>query len=352
MAAERERCRIDTSSGRDWRAMNARPTRHGIAAIRLLLPATRKSWREKLIRGATSAAAGWQGKVKTEMAHSKLHLAAGGGCVRRAGALATAVALAATAWAGVVAAQQPAPAPKKAPAPPAAPKGAPAAKDAKGAAAAPSAWVKLCEKGTAITKQKDGKEDKKEIDICLTHHERLDGNTGMVLVSAAVRQVTGQDKQALMVMVPLGMLLQPGMRANIYPKDQWELVQKNEKVDESKIKGLQLAYTLCHPAGCTAETEATPELLNNLKSSAGMLVFAINAAGAPAVFPVPLGGFDSSYAGPPIDTKKYSEARKSLMQQIAQRQQQLMEEQKKQQEAQGAAPGAPPAKAPPAPAKK
>ncbi len=250
-----------------------------------------------------------------------------------------------------MAAQQPAPAPKKAPAPPAAPKGAPAAKDAKGAAP-PSAWVKLCEKGTAVTKQKDGKEDKKEIDICLTHHERLDGNTGMVLVSAAVRQVTGQDKQALMVMVPLGMLLQPGMRANIYPKDQWELVQKNEKVDESKIKGLQLAYTLCHPAGCTAETEATPELLNNLKSSAGILVFAINAAGAPAVFPVPLAGFDASYAGPPIDTKKYSEARKSLMQQIAQRQQQLMEEQKKQQEAQGAAPGAPPAKAPPAPAKK
>ena len=125
-------------------------------------------------------------------------------------------------------------------------------------------------------------------------------------------------------------------------------MQKNEKIDESKIKGIQLAYTLCHPAGCTAETEATPELLNNLKASAGILVFAINATGAPMVFPVPLSGFDASYAGPPIDTKQYSEARKSLMQQIAQRQQQLMEEQKKQQETQGAAPGAPPAKAPPA----
>jgi invasion protein IalB len=242
-----------------------------------------------------------------------------------------------------VAQQQPAPppAPKKAPAAPAAPKAA--AKDAKGGPP-PSAWVKLCEKGTAITKAKDGKEEKKDLDICLTHHERLDGNTGMVLVSAAVRQVTGQDKQALMVMVPLGMLLQPGMRANIYPKDQWDLVQKNEKVDDSKLKGIQLAYTLCHPAGCTAETEATPEILNTMKTSGGLLVFAINAAGSPMVFPVPLAGFDASYGGPPIDTKQYSEARKSLMQQIAQRQQQLMEEQKKQQEQQGSAPGAPPAK--------
>jgi invasion protein IalB len=275
------------------------------------------------------------------MANSKLHFTASW-CVRRAGVTAAAAALVVTAWAGIVAAQQPAPpaAPKKAPP---AQKGAPA-KDAKGGP--PSAWVKLCEKGTAVTKAKDGKEEKKDIDICLTHHERLDGNTGMVLVSAAVRQISGQDKPALMIMVPLGMLLQPGMRANIYPQDQWDLVQKNEKIDESKIKGIQLAYTLCHPAGCTAETEATPDLLNQMKSSAGILVFAINAAGAPMVFPVPLAGFDSSLSGAPIDTKQYSEARKSLMQQIAQRQQQLMEEaQKKQQEGQGAAPAA---KAPPA----
>jgi invasion protein IalB len=207
----------------------------------------------------------------------------------------------------------------------------------------PQAWVKLCEKGAAVTKQKDGREDKKDIDICLTHHERLDGNTGMVLVSAAIRQVSGEGKQAFMIMVPLGMLLQPGMRATLYPRDQWELVQKNEKVDESKVRPVKLAYTLCHPTGCTAETEATPELLADLKSMGGFLVFALNSAGAPLVFPVPLTGFESTYSGPPMDTKRYSEARKSLIQQITERQQQL-----KQQEGQGAASAA---KAPP-PAKK
>jgi invasion protein IalB len=254
--------------------------------------------------------------------------------------------LAATACAGMVAAQtQPAPPAKKAPAP-AAPKAA--AKDAKQAAGPPSAWVKLCEKGAAITKQKDGKEERQELDICLTHHERLDGNTGMVLVSAAVRQISGQDKQHFMVMVPLGMLLQPGMRATLYPKDQWELAQKNEKVDESKLKPIKLAYTLCHPAGCTAETEASAELINDLKKSGGILVLAINTAGAAVAFPVPLNGFEASYAGAPIDTKQYSEARKALMQQIAERQHQLIEEQKKQQGSQqGPAPATPPAKAVP-----
>ena len=137
--------------------------------------------------------------------------------------------------------------------------------------------MKLCEKATATQKTKDGKDEKKDLNICLTHHERLDGNSGMVLVSAAVRQVEGQDKQAFMVMVPLGMMLQPGMRATLYPKDMWDKAQKSEKIDESKLKPLSLAYTLCHPAGCTAETEATPDLLNDLKKGGGLMIFAINA---------------------------------------------------------------------------
>ncbi|MFZ0850076.1 MAG: invasion associated locus B family protein, partial [Hyphomicrobiaceae bacterium] len=227
----------------------------------------------------------------------------------------------------------------KAPAP--AGKSAPAA--AAPAGAPQSAWVKLCEKATATQKTKDGKEEKKDLNICLTHHERLDGNSGMVLVSAAVRQVEGQDKQAFMVMVPLGMMLQPGMRATLYPKDMWDKAQKSEKIDEAKLKPLSLAYTLCHPAGCTAETEATPDLLNDLKKGGGLMIFAINATGAPAAFPVPLVGFEQSYAGAPVDAKKYGEARRSLMQQIAQRQHEMMEEQKKQLEAKEGTTGAAPA---------
>ena len=266
------------------------------------------------------------------MAKRILQVARGG--IVQAGAVALALGIAGIA--GSADAQQP---PAKKPAAAPAQKGAPAA--ASPPAGSQSAWVKLCEKANAVTKDKDGKDEKKEVSICLTHHERLDGNSGMVLVSAAVRQIDGQDKQHFMVMVPLGMLIPPGMRASIYPKDQWELVQKNEKVDEAKLKGIKLAYTLCHPAGCTAEVEATPELINDLRTSGGLVVFAINAGGQPVGFPVPLVGFEQAYTGGPVDNKQYGEARRALMQQIAQRQHDLMEEQKKQQQQQGA-PGATP----------
>lgn len=222
---------------------------------------------------------------------------------------------------------------------------APAKKGASPPSAAPtgpqSAWVKLCEKATAVTKGKDGKEEKKDLNICLTHHERLDGNTGMATISAAIRQVEGQDKQSFMVMVPLGMLLQAGMRAAVYPKDLWEQAQKNEKIDETKLKAIKLDYTLCHPAGCTAEMELTPEFFSQLKTGGGIVFLAINAGGQTMGFPVPLDGFEQAYAGAPVDNKQYGEARKALMQQIMQRQQELAEQQKKQMEDQNkGAPGA------------
>jgi invasion protein IalB len=270
------------------------------------------------------------------MANRILQVARGG--IIQAGAVVFAAALGVAGISGSADAQQPPAAKKPAAAP--AQKGAPAAASAP-SAGAQSAWVKLCEKANAVTKDKEGKDEKKEVSICLTHHERLDGNSGMVLVSAAVRQVDGQDKQHFMIMVPLGMLIQPGMRASIYPKDQWEQVQKNEKIDENKLKGIKLGYTLCHPAGCTAEVEATAELINDLRTSGGLVVFAINAGGQPVGFPVPLVGFEQAFTGGPVDNKQYGEARRALMQQIAQRQHDLIEEQKKQQQQQ-AAPGAAP----------
>ncbi|MGL4395351.1 MAG: invasion associated locus B family protein, partial [Hyphomicrobium sp.] len=164
-----------------------------------------------------------------------------------------------------------------------------------------------------------------------THHERLDGNTGMVLVSAALRQVEGQDKQSFMVMVPLGMAIPPGIRAAVYSKEQWAAAGKNEKVDEKSLKPIELKYSLCHPAGCTAEIEATPELVEQMKAGGGIMVLAMNASAQPIGFPVPLDGFSEAHAGAAIDNKKYAEARGALMKQIRERQQQLAEQYKADQ---------------------
>lgn len=201
---------------------------------------------------------------------------------------------------------------------------APAPAAGAAAAAAPkSAWVKLCEKAPIVKKGADGKEVKEEKSLCLTHHERLDGNTGMVLVSAAIREVEGSDKKSLMIMVPLGMAIPPGIRAAVYTKDQWAAASKNEKIDEKALKPIELKYALCHPAGCTAETEATPDILDQMAKGGGIMVLAMNAAAQPIGFPVPLDGYNEASAGPPVDNKKYAEARSQLMQQIRQRQQQM-----------------------------
>lgn len=194
-----------------------------------------------------------------------------------------------------------------------------------------SAWVKLCEKAALVKKEADGKEVKDEKNICLTHHERLDGNTGMVLVSAAIREVEGQDKKSLMIMVPLGMAIPPGVRAAVYTADQWAKAAKNEKIDEKALKPIELKYSLCHPAGCTAEVEADTAFIDTMKSGGGIMVLALNAAAQPIGFPVPLEGFKAAFEGAPIDNEKYAAARGQLMQQIRQRQAQMVEKMKEEQ---------------------
>lgn len=162
-----------------------------------------------------------------------------------------------------------------------------------------SAWVKLCEKATL---KKNDKEE--NLDICLTHHERLDGNTGMVIVSAALREVQGNPKKHLMVMVPLGVALPAGLQI---------------KIDEDKDP-VKLVYTICHPGGCTAEVEATDEMVAKLKKGKQMMVAAMNVAAKPIFLPVPLNGFEPTLAGKPVDPQVYGKARAQLMQSIENRQ--------------------------------
>lgn len=255
--------------------------------------------------------------------------------IGRAGAVVAALMLGVAGFTTVGSAQAPKKAPEKAP---------PAAKKDAAAAGAPqSAWVKLCEAGATVSKDKDGKEKKQDIKVCMTMHERLDGNSGMTVVSAAVRQVEGQDKMFFMIMVPTEVVLKPGMRATFVPGDSWEKAMKGEQIDEKLLKEFRLDYTVCHPGGCNAEIEATPELLTSLKSSGGFMVTFLHMAGQRAIIPVGLAGFDAALSGQPIDNKAYTDARRQLMTQIAARQRQMIEEQRKQAEEQqkkGPAPAA------------
>lgn len=151
-------------------------------------------------------------------------------------------------------------------------------------------WVKLCSQAANASNQ-----------VCLlAHHERLDKITGMVLVSAAIRKIPDFDKQLLVIMVPLGMAIRPGLTI---------------KFDKEE-KGIQVPYATCHFAGCTAEMIATDEIIQKMKSGTKMSVTAINQNGKPLLFPVPLTGFTKTYLGPAIDMKKYSQERQALINQL------------------------------------
>jgi len=93
----------------------------------------------------------------------------------------------------------------------------------------------------------------------------------------------------------------------IYPHDLGASIQTNQGIneaDESRLQSLTLAYMLCHLAGCTAEVEATPELLASLKSGGGVMVLATRESGDTVRFPIPLRGFAQALEGEPFDARK------------------------------------------------
>ncbi len=215
----------------------------------------------------------------------------------------TALALGAIVFAAPATAQQPAPAqPQKTAQATPAKKPAQAAPAKKPAQAAPakkpgeeninSAWVKLCDDIKGV-----------KGDVCLTHHERFNPNTGRPLISAAIRKIKGQEKEMLLVMVPLGRLLKPGL---LFKVD-----------DEEPIK---LEYSFCTSVGCVAETQATPEVIAKLKKGTRLDIGTMSLNQKRIGFRVPLAGFSRAYDGPPIDRKVYAQARKEMFQVIRKRQ--------------------------------
>lgn len=211
-----------------------------------------------------------------------------------------------------------------APAPAAAP-GAPAGAQGAAGAAGEDAWVKLCMR----SEQTQNKE------ICLINHEGLEPNSGMVLITAMVRKVEGEDKQQLIIRLPTAyaLVIPAGVQA---------------KIDENKPIDLQ--YMICFPAGCQAQTDLTTEVFDAMRKGKQMVVAAVNFQQKTMGFPVPLSGFNKAYDGPPADPVKYEESRKALMEMFKKRQAELaakaaQAEQKKGTDQTGAMPGAMPAPA-------
>ncbi len=224
-----------------------------------------------------------------------------------AGALMAATAL-------PVLAQQPAPAPAAPrPAQPAAPRPAqPAAPPAPQAPAAqqqqptgptivqvkpePSQteWTKVC-----------GKDPGTQKDICYTTRDFV-SDQGQPVMAVAVYDIKGDANRTVRFLLPIGLLLQPGMRFGV---DQAQPISGR--------------FQICFPNGCFAEATINEAQLGALKRGTTVNVSVQNQAAREVTFQVPLAGFTKSFDGAPIDPAELEKQQKELQEQIQKREEEL-----------------------------
>jgi len=225
----------------------------------------------------------------------------------------------------------------KAPAAPAAP--AAGQQAAAGAQKPADIWYKLCidvptpdpvKPGEQPKQQKP--EDMKKTNVCLTQVDVRDNSTAILIGKLAVRDIAGQPKPQLLAMLPLGSALQPGA-----------LVKLDDK------EPIKLAYTTCDQAGCYAEAQIEPALVDQMKTGKQIAYLGIDVTGRALSIPLPLDGFAKAHDGAPVPVEKYNEDQRKIAEVIRQR---LAELRQKREDAAKAAGSAPAAAAPAAAAPK
>ena len=210
-----------------------------------------------------------------------------------------------------------------------------AAAGAPAAAKAADVWYKLCidvpvaeapKKGEQPKQQKP--EDMKKVNVCLTQVDVRDNATAILIGKIAVRQVAGQDKPQMLAMLPLGSALPPGALVKIDDKEP-----------------IKLQYTTCDQAGCYAEANIEPALIDQMKGGKQIAYLGIDVTGRALSIPLPLEGFAKAFEGKPVPVDKYNEDQRKIAEVIRQR---LADLRKQQEEAAKNGGAAAPAAAKPA----
>jgi len=183
-----------------------------------------------------------------------------------------------------------------------APKPAPAGKPAAPAAAKPAAkgepvaipedaypWIKIC--------QKDG-EGKS---VCLVAKELRSAN-GELIASVAMRDTEGEPKKTLLIAVPPGVLIQPGMRVMI-----------------DKGKPEEVKYRICFPNACYGDIELSDQMTNDLKKGNVLIVTALNLQQKPSGYPFRLDTFKTALDSAGVDPTAAQQSQEQLQQELQKR---------------------------------
>ncbi|MEW5421780.1 invasion associated locus B family protein [Amorphus sp. 3PC139-8] len=169
-------------------------------------------------------------------------------------------------------------------------------------------WVKVCNTDPNSKKQ-----------VCLITQE-LRTDKGQFLASVAVREIAGEERKVLLSAVPVGMLIQPGLRVQI---------------DGGKQQ--QARYSICFPNACYAELVIDSAFVNQMKAGGNLKLTTLNQQGKPVDFDVTLSGFTATYDGEALDPQALRQQQQELQDELNRKaqaaRQRLIDEQRKASDA-------------------
>jgi invasion protein IalB len=175
------------------------------------------------------------------------------------------------------------------------------------AAPSPDDWIKICNTDPKTKKQ-----------ICITNQE-LRTDDGQFMASVAIREISGEERKVLLIAVPPGMLIQPGLRVQV----------DNGKQEQAK-------YSICFPNACYAEMVMSDAAVGQYKKGSNLVLTTLNQQAKPVSFPISLNGFTKVYEGPALDPAALQARQEKLESELQKRadeaRKKLIEEQRKAQE--------------------
>ena len=175
-------------------------------------------------------------------------------------------------------------------------------------------WTKVC-----------GKDQGSGTDICYTTRDFVSDQGQPVLAVAVYEMKNAAQKQEVRVvryLLPLGLLLQPGIRFNV----------DGQQATPGK-------FAVCFPNGCFAEAGGVDgAVIAAMKKGTTLNVSVQNQTQREVTFAVPMAGFGKAFDGPAMDPKVLEEQQKKLQSELEKR----SEDMRKKLEAEkgGAAPSA------------
>ncbi len=188
-----------------------------------------------------------------------------------------------------------------------------------------SEWTKVCSKPQAGQKE-----------LCFTTRDFTTAPDQPPPVALAVYDVKGDENRIIRVLMPIGLLLKPGVRFSI---------DKGATSDGS--------FEFCMPNGCFAETRVKGNVIDQMKKGKMFNIVAKGLANNEVTFALPIEGFGKAFDGaaipPEVIAKQQQEMQADLQKQLqaqAEARRKQLEQQSQQAPAAGTAPATAPAAKP------